>query len=78
MNVNRGVARAASGVPVIPPPPHPLCKVVVLCPYNSGGQNLRIRRINMQQIFSSARLLLTPFAGPKICSGPCSCYVELN
>ena len=46
MKVNRGVARAASGVPVTTPPP--LCKVVVLCPYNSGGQNLRMRRINTQ------------------------------
>ena len=27
----------------------------------------------MQSIFSSATLLLTPFAGPNICSGPCSC-----
>ena len=53
MNVNRGVARAAPRVPMMPP-----------CMF---------RRINMQSIFSSARLLLTPFAGPNICSGPCSC-----
>ena len=34
-------------------PPPPLCEMILSCPYYSGGEKSRIRRINMQYIFSS-------------------------
>ena len=35
------------GGPGVPLTPLPLCEITVLCPYDSGGENARVRRINM-------------------------------
>ena len=40
----RGVARGrVLGCPLLP-----LCEIMVLCPYNSGGENARIRMTSIQ------------------------------
>ena len=41
----QGLAR---GVTLGAHDPPPFCEIIVLCPYNSGGQNTRIQRINTQ------------------------------
>ena len=72
MNVNRGVARAAPGVPVIPPPPPPFVRQLFYVPTIQAAKTCESEESTCNKSFP-VLLLLTPFAGPKICSGPCSC-----